>query len=335
MNKITVSAPCKVHLLGEHAVVYGKPAIITSVDLRVTAIISQLTTSKVGFLVPSEPVLSEVEVVEGDSFLGDEPTSQVRKVIEPIIKKHLKLKKIPPYQIDIQSDAPIGSHLGTSAAISATYIAALLSFLKVKWDLKLVNQLTYEAEKTFQGNPSGGDNSTVVFGGLIWFRKESEELKIIQSLPFSIPPKLARNFIFINTGKPKEITAAMVKKVKQLYLKKPKIVENFLDNQERLVRELLPVIKDGKEKELIRIIKEGERNLESIGVASKEVVAIIRIIETNGGAAKICGAGSDSGPTGVLLAYHPDKKKLLNLIKSFKLPYFSAELGVEGLKNET
>ncbi len=315
-SSITVSAPCKVHLLGEHSVVYGKPAILTSVNLRVTVTIT-----------PS--------VIASDQRERGNLPNKIKKIIEPIIKKHLKIKTIPPYHLAIHSEAPIGAGLGSSAAISASYIATLLSFLKIKWDLELINKLTYEAEKTFQGNPSGGDNSTVVYGGLIWFRKESPDLKIIHPLPFTIHPKLAKNFIFINTGKPKEITAEMVKLVRQLYDKKPKVVEKFLEDQERLVRELLPVIKQGDEKELIRIIREGEKNLESIGVCSSFVKKIIRQIESSGGAAKICGAGSDSGPTGVLLCYHPKKAVVEKIAKENNLPFFKTSLGVEGLRLES
>lgn len=313
----TVSAPCKIHLLGEHSVVYGKPAILTSVNLRVTVTIS-----------PSS------HVIASDRRKRSNLPNEMKKIIEPIIKKHLKIKKLPPYNVEIKSDIPIGAGLGSSAAISASYIAALLSFLKVKWDLNLIYNLTYEAEKIFHGNPSGGDQSAVIFGGLIWFRKETPELKIIQPLPFSIPSKLAKNFILINTGKPKEITAEMVKSVRQLYDKKPKIVEKFLDNQERLVREFLPVIKDCKESELIRIIKAGQKNLESIGVVSKSVHSFVRTIEQAGGAAKISGAGGKAKASGILLAYHSDKQKLIKIVQSYKLSYFTTKLGVEGLRVE-
>src|SRR3989344_8359312 len=177
MNKITFSAPGKVHLLGEHAVVYGKPALLATVGLRVYVTISQ-----------------------GQSI------HPLQKTIHPIIKKYLRTKAIPPYQVQINSQIPIGAGLGSSAAISAAYIASLLTFLKAKWNLNLINQLTFEAEKVFHGNPSGADPATVIFGGLIWFRKESSDLKLIQQLPFSIPNKLAKNFVLINTGTPKETT---------------------------------------------------------------------------------------------------------------------------------
>lgn len=296
--KITVSAPGKIHLLGEHAVVYGKPAILAAVDLRVTVTLSPAT----------------------------KPTSnELKKMVEPIIKKHFKITKIPPYQINISSQLPTGAGLGSSAAISACYIATLLSFLKINWDLELINNLTYQAEKIFHGNPSGGDNSTVVFGGLVWFRKESADFKIIKQLPFTIPTKLAKNFIIINTGKPQETTKEMVEIVK------PKI-NKILDKQEELVKQLLTALKTADEKQLIQIIKLGEKNLEYIGACSSFVKKIIRKIEKAGGAAKICGGGGKTKATGVLLCYHPKPTVLIDIAESFKLDYFKTTLGAKGLK---
>lgn len=292
---IKVSAPAKIHLLGEWAVVWGKPALLTTVDLRIVVKIS-----------------------------AGKGSHELQKIIDPIIKKELKIKIIPPYKMEISSQIPTGAHLGSSAAISVASIAALLSFLKIQWDLELINKLAYEAEKVFHGNPSGADNSTVCYGGLIWYRKESDDLKIIQKLPFSIPSKLAKNFILINTGTPKETTRQMIAKTK--------VNDQFLQDQERLTREMLTAIKNADEKEVIRIIRAGEKNLESIGVCSPTVAKIIRKIEAAGGAAKICGAGASFGPTGVLLCYHRNKKILEKIASENSLNYFSVKLGVEGVK---
>lgn len=313
-TKVTVSAPGKIHLLGEHAVVFGRPALVATVNLRITVSISSSLHPKL------DPKSLE---------------NEIRKVIEPIIKKALKLKKIPPYELAITSQLPIGTGLGSSAAMSAAYITALLSFLKVKWDLNLINELAFEAEKIFHGNPSGADNSTIVFGGLIWYRKEANDLKLIQQIPFSIPQKLAKNFVLINSGKPKQNTKDMVTMVRNLYDKKPGLVNRFLDYQEKLVKELLQAVKNADEEEIIRIIKEGEKNLEKIGVASKFAQRIIRKIEAIGGAAKICGAGASDGPTGVLLCYHPNPLVIQNIAQSSSLEYFKTNLGVEGLRKES
>ncbi|MBI2329936.1 hypothetical protein HYU94_00925, partial [Candidatus Daviesbacteria bacterium] len=88
------------------------------------------------------------------------------------------------------------------------------------------------------------------------------------------------------------------------------------------------------EKEFIRIIRDGERNLESIGVVSLFVKSIIRKIEKAGGAAKICGGGGKTKATGILLTYHPDKKVVEKIAKEVNLPYFRTSLGVEGLKEK-
>lgn len=303
---IKVSAPGKIHLLGEHATPFGNPSILAALDLRIYVTISK-----------------------------EKPTTHpLKKIIEPIVKKHLKLKSIPSYNLTISSEIPLGAGLGSSAAISAAYIGALLLFLKVRWNLNLINKLTFQAEKIFHGKPSGGDNSTVVFGGFVWFRKETDDFKIIQQLDFTIPPKLTKKIVLINTGTPKESTKEMVAEKRLLYKKKPKLMEKFLKDQEQLVRELLPVLKEGSQKEFIRIIREGERNLEAIGVVSSYVKSIIRKIEESGGAAKICGAGGKTKATGVLLCYHQNRKILENISKSYNLPYFQAKLGVEGIRIE-
>lgn len=289
---ITFSAPGKIHLLGEHVVVYGKPALLATVDLKVTVTVGKT----------------------------DKNYPPLRTVVNKLLKKKFKVKQIPPYSIN--SEIPAGSGLGFSAASSAASFAALLTFLKIKWDLDLVNELTFEAEKVFHGNPSGADNSTVVFGGLIWFTRTNFEKQNLSGFR-----KLAKNFVLIHTGTPKETTKEMVEMVKSK-------VKKIFDHQEELTKELVSVIQQAKEKELIRIIKEGEENLESIGVASKFSQNIIRQIEKAGGAAKICGGGGKTGPTGVLLCYHPTPSKLVQIAKSNNLDYFRTTLGVEGLREE-
>ena len=331
---IKVSAPGKVHLLGEHVVVYGKPAILATINLRVTVTLKPLASVIARNAVTKQSRSEQIPTKIASLNARNDNAEEIQKVIEPIIKRHLKIKTIPPYQLNISSQIPIGAGLGSSAAVSAAYIAALLSFLKVKWDLNLINTLAYEAEKVFHGNPSGGDNSTVCFGGLVWFRKETPNLRIIQPLQFTIPSRMARNFILINTGTPTESTKDMVEAVKKLYDNQPKLVGKFLEDQETLVRQLLPVIKESKEGELIRIISDGEKNLESIGVVSSSAKSIIRKIEKVGGAAKICGAGGKTKATGILLAYHPKKLVVEKIAKDENLPYFSTTLGVEGVKME-
>lgn len=283
---IQFSAPGKIHLLGEHTVVYGKPALLSAINLRVKVSISEKSDN-------NYPLL--------------------RSTINNLISKRFKIKNIPDYLIDISF--PVGSGLGFSAAGSAAVIGALLSHFKIEWDLKLINELTFEAEKTFHGTPSGGDNTIVVFGGLILFQKGT-----IISTTSKID-----SFVLINSGKPTETTKEMIA------IAKPKI-SSILKDQASLTADLLIALRDEQEKQLIEIIKKGQRNLEKIGVVGKKAQKIIKDLEKLGAAAKISGAGGVKSGSGMILIYHKNHKKILKYAKDNMLEAFQIKLSKEGVK---
>ncbi|OGG24102.1 hypothetical protein A3A79_02810 [Candidatus Gottesmanbacteria bacterium RIFCSPLOWO2_01_FULL_43_11b] len=262
---ITVSVPGKVHLVGEHAVVYGKPALLAAINLRLTVTAQEGTNDATGY---------------------------VTQILE-IVKKHFHVSSIP--KLTIHSEILSGYHLGSSAAVAVGVIAATSYFLKKIWNPQLFNQLAYEAEKLQHGNPSGGDNTAVTFGGFIWYRKELEFLKSIWQLP--IKNKLIK-FFLIDTGKPKETTGEMV-----AFVKSQNNLQAFLNANEIQTKRLASAIKEGDENTLIDAIRKGERTLEGIGVVSKKAIPIIRAIEKSGGAAKILGGGGRKAGVGYLLCY--------------------------------
>ncbi len=257
---IKISVPGKVHLIGEHTVVYGKPALISAISLRVYLTIG---------------------------------------------------KKMADYTF--KTELPKGTGLGSSAAVSAAVIAAMLTYFKVNWDKDLVNKLTFEAEKIFHGKPSGGDNTTVIFGGIINFQN---------GVSSPIKSKLQK-LVLINSGEPAETTKEM------LGVAKPNI-NSILDSQEKLTQQMELALKQGDD--LREIIKKAEKNLEKIGVVGKIAKKIVRDIENLGGAAKISGAGGLRKGSGMLLCYHKNPKKILDYAKKNDLPSFNIKLGAEGLK---
>lgn len=311
---ITFSAPGKIHLLGEHTVVYGKPALLTAINKRITVSIAPLSERK--------------QTMQLDSQL-----SLLQITLENVIKNKFHLKKIPNYSIAIKSELPIGSGLGSSAALSVAFTAGLLSYLKIDSDKIVINELAYEGEKIFHGKPAGADNTTVTYGGFIWYRKELEELKVFYSIPQKIHPKIEQ-FFLINSGKPLETTKDMVVKVGLLKSKNPAKVKKIFDDQEQLTKDLLIALINGEHQNLISIIRKGEHNLEAIGVVGKKSKNMIKEIETIGGGCKILGGGGFESGSGMLLAYHTDPKKLLSLIKKNNWDYMEITLGEEGLKRE-
>lgn len=310
---ITISVPSKVHLLGEHAVVYGKPALLAAIDKRISVTITS----------------SKIKRIQGIQEHVEE-AMQLLEILETEIKKRIKIKKIKPYCIAIKSEVPVGSGLGSSAALSASFAAALLSFLKVPWDNKAIFDIAYVGEKFFHGNPSGGDLAAVIEGGFLWFRKDLESLKTFFPLPFK-PHKNIKQFILINSGKPRESTREMVERVAELRISSFQKVQLLFNSQEELTKQMVIALRDGDENNLVECIKLGEKNLEKLNVVGEKAKSIIRKIERLGGAAKITGAGGIKKGSGMLLVYVKDKNKLLDYAKREKLETLFIKVGERGL----
>lgn len=300
---ISFSAPAKIHLIGEHAVVYGKPAIISATNLRLTL---TLTT-------PHHPVIpAKVIDTESNRSAG---IHAIQTAIEKEIKKSYKLKTIPHYKIEIKSDFPLGSGLGASAAISASLTAALLKLLRIKASKQEIYDIAIAGEKAIHGNPSGSDLSAVIFGGTIWFRKELPALPLTSPLPLTLP-----TLSLINSGKPAESTGEMVAKVAKLNVALKKQV---FDELELLAKALVTDSTEIKE-----IFKETHRCLVNLGVVGKNAQKLISQIEKSGGAAKITGAGGYKDGSGMIIVFHTKPEKL----KKIKLT--PIKLAQEGLRLE-
>ena len=319
--KVTVSAPGKIHFMGEHAVVYGRPALLAAVSLRTYVTVRPLAVRRQ----LSEPANS-IEVV------SREPDDYVRRIVS-VVKKELKLVDVPPVRITIESQIPSGYHLGSSAAVAVGVVGALMYFTKKIWNPIRINEVAYEAEKVQHGNPSGGDNTTVTFGGFIWFRKELEFLKSIWQLPFRPAANLS-HFFLINTGKPKETTGEMVAMVKaRITSHEPRMQALFHEN-EKQARRIAVALKEGREEELVDALRIGERTLEKMGVVGKRVLPLIRSIEAIGGAAKILGGGGVKEGVGFLLCYAKSVLEIKRLCDEYRFTTQLVRLGEEGVRLE-
>lgn len=354
-KEITFSAPGKIHFLGEHVVVHGNPALITAVDKR--CVVNLTPQANPDIQVSSTNLSNSVNLSQDEvrkkrdeaqsqweSYVGSGDVAvlksiTVQEIDFPVIAigetLHYFKKDAPSgFSLSIESDIPMGAGLGSSAATAVSVVAAMTSFLGEDFNRATINDIAFLVEQKRHGMPSGGDNAAVCFGGLVWFRKETPDVKIIQPIQFSVSNEIAQNFLIIDTGRPKESTGEMVGMVNDLYQSDKDLVEKVLRDQEKLTRDLLAVLRDGDEARLTEIIKMGEHNLETLGVVSPSSKALIREVEKSGGAAKICGAGGNTEASGVVLAYHKDKKVLQNIASGHKLQCYQAALGAEGLREE-
>lgn len=302
-----VSAPGKIILSGEHAVVYGYPAILAAIDQRLSV------------------QVSEGKKLENLPFEGE-------KLLEFALNKiyrNLRKGKTVSYQIKFDSQIPIGCGMGSSAAFAVALSAAVLQYHNEPWNLEKINEIAYGIEKKQHNNPSGGDNTISTYGGFLLYRKETETFKVFSSLKTRVFPSL----FLINSGKPIETTGEMVDKVRRFYLRSPLKVEKTFKEVEQVTRGFLKFLSK-EESNLGELVKTNEELLERLGVVSKKTMRLIRKIEKIGGFAKISGAGGAKDNSGIIITYHPDQEKLLSFAKKENLDIFRVKLGEEGVRIE-
>lgn len=299
--RVAFSAPAKVILSGEHAVVYGKPALVCAINLSLDFfLISKINTT---FFRLSKSCYQK------NIF-----------IIEKIVKEFLKIKFInKKFDFKISSQIPIGQGLGSSAALSVAGTAAFLEFFSGKqFGKEIINNLAYQVEKHFHQNPSGVDNAASCFGGLIYYQRGFDFLKNITKLSFSIPKEIEEKLFLIDSGKPKETTAEMVSLVKKNYSRK---TEMILSQIETLTKKMVLSLKEKNISEFKKAIFDNERCLEQLGVVSSKTKTFLNKL-SQFGIGKITGAGGRKKGSGFILFFAQKKEELIDFLKKGKINYF-------------
>src|SRR3990170_6626417 len=195
----------KVILFGEHFVVHGIPGIVSAIDSTTDAEVKKTGTGL--------QVRDDRKTAKGYS---EEKRLQQLESIDRMLKA-MSIDPKTPLNIWIGGTLPGFSGLGASAASSVAIARAIAEELKMKIPDEKINQIAYEGEKAYAGNPSGIDNTAATFGGLLWFKKNmTGGPDTIQKLSIRKPVEI----IIASTGKVAN-TKAMVEGVADRKKKNP------------------------------------------------------------------------------------------------------------------
>lgn len=350
---LAVSVPGKLILMGEHAVVYGRPALVAAIDLRLRVRLSPADRVILDLpaLVHSEHLSweeirayaaaarerwSAYSLHPGPSRFQEMRGEDPAHVVKAALGEAVGLLGEPGegLSLRVDSDLPVGSGFGSSAATAVAVLAGAFLWMGAPLDLDQVERLALEVERRQHGHPSGVDGATVLRGGVLWARRGSEGL---ETEPVPVRSPLLSRLRVYDTGTPAEATGAVVAAVRGRREEDPGRIESVLDRIEAATvafRAELEREEEDRDRAL-HLIREAQACLEELGVVPGEVCAAVRQIEMTGGAAKISGAGSLAGPgAGSLLVYHPDPGKLHGcaMLKSF--PFHAVHLGAPGFREE-
>ncbi len=347
---IKVSAPGKVHLTSAHIVVYGKPAILCTVDLRVYVSIEEKIQN--GKIVIRSNFFDKVietdskEIIEYTklaqkkwlTFSQTNNIEEIKSLTNPdnfvkiaIGESLLYLKKeISDLIITLDSHVPVGANFGGSASVSAALCGAIFKYFSHDLNKEQIYQIIYETEKRAHGNPSGGDPAVIIYGGCLWFRKETEFIKLFKNLQFANFPK----FLIVNSGKPEESTAEMVHLLRKIVNKRSKYTNVIFDKMESLKKKFIIALNTNNQKELISVMNQDVRLLMKLGVVSDKTKVIIKELEELGAGVSVSGACGRKNGSGALIVLTDNHDKIIQYCKYKQLDYYDIGFGVEGVRVE-
>lgn len=279
MKEFKASAPAKIILFGEHAVVYNKPAIAIPV-MDVRAFVTIETDSNL-----DAPVIQANDFEIEYSFNKKSVPTKIEHIVRAVQLVKDKSKSDYPYKgwrLSLSSEIPIARGMGSSAATSVALIKALYKFLEKELSQSLLIDLSYELEKIHHGTPSGIDNTVISLENPILFQK-GRGFDMFHSKTF--------HFVIGDTGIGKK-TATIVNEVARRYQKNRASCKSIFEAIGSVSSQGLDALRSGQKEKLGRLMNLNQSLLDELGVSSPELDHLIHESHENGAlGAKLCGAG--------------------------------------------
>lgn len=280
MGITKATAPGKIILFGEHAVVYGRPAVAAPVtEVRAQAIVEDSPQAGVRLVAPD---------IGRDYWLSEAgPQDPFARSIW-VVMEAAAISELPDLRITIHSTIPIASGLGSGAAMAAAVIRALVQHLGLR-QLAIderISDLTYQVEKLLHGTPSGIDNTVVAYEKSVYFVREEPHNRI-ETLVAAKP----LHILVADTGVA-SATKSVVGDVRRQWLAEPERFERIFDGCGRIARLARRAIERGAIPELGQLMIDNHTLLREMTVSSVELDNLVKVAASAGAlGAKLSGAG--------------------------------------------
>jgi len=306
---VVTSAPGKVILLGEHAVVFGRPAIALAIGLRSRC---------------------RAQVIDGHIGSGDRIGVQHGSYVSTAIQQNWDGR---PLDIEVQSQLPSGSGLGSSAAVTVAALGAMAS-LKGQFDAEAIARQAFEVESLVQGRASPIDTSVSAHGKAIFISSERGS-----DLLWHIT-KDTRSWYIHNCEVPdmtlvvgftgnKAPTGPLVAKVKR-YVDHTRFAREIIDEIGDITMDGLNRMRSGDVEGLGRLMSRNHALLTILGVCTTPLQKLVDAALPHSYGAKLTGAGGG----GSMIALTDTPEKVAEAIKGRGGIPFIVRTGVEGVKVE-
>jgi len=276
----TAYAPGKVILFGEHAVVYGRPAIAVPVtQVRACAVVEDGPPGQ-GTVIYTLDLHLRQQV--GELIPAESPAYPLEATVRNTLRC-LGIEGLPDLTLTVSSTVPMASGMGSGAAVATAIVRALAQHLEQVLTPQEVSELVYRTEILHHGTPSGIDNTVIAFEQPVFFVRG----KPIEALHVGRPFWL----VIGDTGS-RSPTKDVVGDVRRAWQVEPDKYEALFDRIGAVAVRARKAIEQGNGRPLGKLMDENQELLQSIGVSSPQLEKLIQVARAAGAmGAKLCGAG--------------------------------------------
>lgn len=294
---IKISAPGKLMLFGEHAVVHGRPCIVTAVDQRISVSLSKRKDNKIYLNTPDMKIKKFVLSIDE---LNKPQSKETRFVLNAVKNFFEKYNLQSGLNIKTKSDPFIKFGLGSSSAVTVSIIKGLAELFEMKINNKELFNLSYKTVLDIQEVGSGFDVAAAIYGGTLFFVRSGE---VIEQLEVEKPP------IILGYTGIKADTPTLVKMVSQKLQEEPRKVNKIFDEIEKTVNLARIEMEKSNWGKVGGLMNLNQSLLRKLGVSSNELENLITAALDSGAyGAKLSGAGG--GDCMIAIA---DEEKLNNV----------------------
>jgi mevalonate kinase len=272
-------APGKIILVGEHAVVYGRPAVAVPVHQVQAHATVEAGDAGQGIVVVASDLGRTAVIGQGEV---DSEMVPLEAVVLGVVR-HLGLGLDHDLTITVDSSIPIARGLGSGAAVSTAMARALALHFSVELSPEEVSQLVYEVERFHHGTPSGIDNTVIAYEHPVYFVRG----RVLET--FQVGRSL---HLVIGDSGVASSTKEVVESVRKAWKRSRDLYEDLFDSVGNIGRAARRAMEMGDAESLGRRMDENHQLLQDMGVSSPQLDALVEAARKGGAlGAKLSGAG--------------------------------------------